>query len=112
MPFQHGNRLGGRSKIQFSFEKKCRAYMDEEGWVGIEEMADSKDKKTKMWALEQMMNRGFGRPKETVNVTTRDESLRSPDQLAGAITELIAGEEGGSNPDPGGSSEGLREGKA
>ena len=87
-PGQSGNP-SGRSKVQAEFEIKCRAFLAEKGWEALEEMAQDKDKKARQWALEQMMNRGFGRPKEVLDVTTRDESLQSPDSIADRISEII-----------------------
>lgn len=103
MPFQKGNKYGGgnRTKEQLEFEKKCRAYMMEKGWPALIEMAEDKEKRVRQWALEQLMMRGFGRPKETIDVTTRDEAPREPDELASEIAELISGEAGegkGINP--------------
>lgn len=83
---------GGKSKIQAEFEKKCREFVSEKGWKLIEKMTESRDAKIQQWALEQMLNRGFGKPKETIDVTTRDESIPSPDAVAGDILNLIAGE--------------------
>ena len=102
-PGQSGNP-GGRSRVQAEFETKCRKFMEEKGWVALEEMAQDKDKKVKQWALEQMMNRGFGKAKETIDVTTRDESLQSPDSIADRISDLIGRKEGGGVGDsiPGG----------
>jgi hypothetical protein len=89
---QSGNP-GGKSKIQGEFEKRCREFMSEEGWKTLSEFARDRDKRVRMWALEQMMLRGFGRPTEFVDVTTRDESAYSPDGLAAEIRQLVGGAE-------------------
>ena len=88
-PGQSGNP-GGKTKGQAEFEKKCREFLAEKGWKALEEMAGDRDKKIKQWALEQMMNRGYGRPKEVVDVTTRDESVQSPKEITDSISDLIA----------------------
>jgi hypothetical protein len=97
-PGQSGNP-GGKSKIQSEFEKKCREYLADKGWTALEEMAQDRDKKVRQWSLEQMMNRGFGRPKEVVDVTTRDESLQSPESIAERIQHIITRDTGRSTPD-------------
>jgi hypothetical protein len=97
MPFKPGNNAnpGGRprkTKEQVELEKRCQEYMAKEGWVALLEMAKHRDAKVKQWALSTMLDRGFGKPTEVLDVTTRDESAYSPDELANSITELIAGE--------------------
>lgn len=94
---------GGKSKVQAEFEKRCRDFLSEEGWKTIIEFARDRDKKVRMWALETMLMRGFGKPTEYVDVTTRDESTYSPDGLATEIRQLIAGTEtkGGTPDSPG-----------
>lgn len=87
--FQPGNKYGGKSKIQCEFERKCREFMEKEGWAGLLSLA--KNPKTKAWALTEMMNRGFGKPKESVDVTSR-EFESSPESLEAEIIDLISGE--------------------
>ena len=87
--FQKGNKFGGqRSKIQCDFEKKCREFMEKEGWDGLVKLA--RNPKTQTFALVEMMNRGFGKPKESLDVTNR-EAESNPESLEAEITELIAG---------------------
>ena len=97
MPFQPGfsGNPGGKArktKIQIEFERRCQEYLDKNGWAGMEKMAQDRDPKVRMWALDKMMDRGFGKPTEVVDVTTRDETLFSPNELADSISDLIARE--------------------
>lgn len=99
MPFLPGNRANpsGRArktKSQMEFERRCQEYLDKKGWPALEAMAQEKDVKVRQWAIQTMLDRGYGKPMEVVDVTTRDESAHSPDQLAESIAELIAGEAG------------------
>lgn len=97
MPFQPGRsgNASGRprkTKEQIELEERCRAYMAKDGWAALLEMAKHRDVKVRQWALSTMLDRGFGRPAEVLDVTTRDESVYGPDAIADSITELIAGE--------------------
>lgn len=101
MPFQFGNKLGGKSQLQFDFEKKCREFLEKEGWDGLVKMARSNDVRVKMWAYDTLLGRGFGKIKENVDVTHRHELIQGPDAIAASITELIASETGVSGSIPG-----------
>jgi len=97
MPFQpgkSGNPSGRpkKTKEQVELEKRCQEWVSREGWNALMEMVKHRDVKVKQWALSTILDRGFGKPAEVLDVTTRDESSFSPDELAASITELIAGE--------------------
>ena len=94
MPFKPGQsgNPGGKpqkSKEQKDFEANCRKYLNAKGFKIIQKMADSKDMQNKRWALEQLITRGFGRPQEVVDVTTRNEGVQSSDGLAEALEDII-----------------------
>ena len=97
MPFKPGNNAnpGGRprkTKEQVELEKRCQEYVATDGWKALKEMANHRDVKVKQWAISTILDRGFGKPTEVLDVTTRDESIYSPESIAESITELIAGE--------------------
>ena len=91
-PGESGNPSGkpSKSKEQKDFEESCRKYLNAKGFKIIQKMADSKDMQNKRWALEQLLNRGFGKSTESVDVTQRHERIPSADGLADALENIIS----------------------
>ena len=91
MPFQKGNcaNPSGRPKKtqeQKDFEEKCRQYLKEWGFEQIKGLAQGGDRRWKMWALEIMLDRGFGKAVATIDANVNTEGVGS--SLAEVASEL------------------------
>lgn len=92
-PGKSGNPRGRPAKTQQQrdFEAKCAGYSALYAFDKLKAWIDGEDKKVAQWAMSEMLNRGFGKPVETAyveaNLTT--EIGASPDEIAGAIADLI-----------------------
>lgn len=80
---------GGRTKAVAELEARCREYMRTKGWGQLIALAQDRDKRARMWALEIMLNRGYGKPRETIDVTNRDATSRPLEDIADGLAELI-----------------------
>lgn len=94
MPFQPGkisNPTGRarKTKEQIEFEKWCQEKVATEGKRALAKMLYSKDIKIVQWAVATMLDRGFGRPAEVLDVTNREELRPSPAELEAEIDSLI-----------------------
>jgi hypothetical protein len=93
------------------FEIRCRDALSAWGFAAIEEMAKGNIKTDKKWALEIMLDRGFGKPPQNLDVESRTGPIASePGEIADSIADIIrpevgagggGGGSGGPNTQPG-----------
>jgi len=91
---QSGNPSGRKPKsfAQKEFEERCRKYLWAKGFETLEKMVE-KGGRDRMWALGEMLNRGFGKPRETIDLTTHEGS-RDIESITGEMADIIGGTEG------------------
>lgn len=97
MAFERGKsgNPGGRplkTEEQRRFENRCRVWADKNAFAKLEKYADSEDKDERKWALQEILNRGFGRPLESLEASHQVEGIRAnPDEALSILEALIAG---------------------
>ena len=92
--FEKGNTAArGKRKTpeQLLFEHRCREYLEKAGFTDIVAMAKSQVKTDKKWALEVMLDRGFGRAETRIDaeISHQGAASSSPIELAGEITSIV-----------------------
>jgi len=91
-PGKSGNPKGRPKKTmeQILFEHRCREYLEKFGFEDIVSMAKSAAKADKKWALEVMLDRGFGRPVQAIDADINQSAAgSSPIELIGEIAAII-----------------------
>ena len=92
-PGQSGNPGGRPSKTeeQRDFEEKCRKFLWLEGWAILDRMARSETTKDVRWALGVMLDRGFGRPFNSLEASPEPNQSRgaSVEELTAMIDDLL-----------------------
>ncbi len=71
MPFQEGNKfggLGGRPKGSISIAGKFRKLFEDGGIEKLKVLLNSENEKTVLESLRIVLERGWGKPKETISV--------------------------------------------
>lgn len=88
---------GGRprkSAEQIKFEEACRGFMFEKGFEILKTMAEGGKPADKRWALEMMLDRGLGKPAQSMalDVHSEDDGIRgiSAAELEAQISELLS----------------------
>ena len=78
-----------KTEQQRLFEGRCREFMNTKGWRKLMAMAENGDNSDAKFALEKMMQYGWGKPRETLDVTTRDETVRSSEAITAELESII-----------------------
>jgi len=74
--------------------------MDTFGFDKIRNWANSNDAKKSQWALDRMLEYGFLKPAQSLEVTTHDEAGASPEELASQLAAAIGDSAFGSSQNP------------
>lgn len=83
---------GGRprkTEQQIRFEQRCRDWSDLNAYKYLAKHADSHDKSVFMWAIGELLNRGFGKPVEVIDAEITGPTGSSVEDLARAASELV-----------------------
>ena len=70
--FTKGNKGGGRPAIASDFRKRCREFMEADGWRILIDMASDPKAKEQRYALELIAAYAYGRPKQGVELSGPD----------------------------------------
>lgn len=83
---------GGRprkTQQQIDFETKCRDWSALYAFDRLKAWLAHKDAKVAQWALSELLNRGFGKPTETVEAHVTTDTGSSVEDLGRELADLI-----------------------
>src|SRR3990167_2198627 len=90
---------GGRprkSEQQIRFEQRCRDWSDLYAFNKLKDHAEHKDAKVFMWAISELLSRGFGKPTESVEAHVTGDIGAGVDEIRSGIAALVGRGQAGS----------------